>query len=116
MGELEQLAQLAALLARSNVEVKLGSLAENPSIDEGRVRSDMPKRVRIDFKTYELLISPTTGRQFLARVDDPDDAGRLLPNGMIWWHDPDRHMGQRERLESLLTQGRLEWLDATPSL
>lgn len=69
------------------------------------------KRVRIDFKTYDVLTDPTTEREFLCRVDDRDDAGQLLPNGMVWWFDPDRHMSQREVLESLVIQGRLEWVD-----
>jgi hypothetical protein len=70
----------------------------------------MPKRVKIDSETYEIHLSPT-GKRFVAKVSDPDDAGTLLPTGMIWWFDPDSHLSQREQVDQMLLDGRLEWLE-----
>lgn len=70
----------------------------------------MPKRMIIDLREYEVLTHEPTGKKFLVRVDDRSDAGRLMPSGMIWWYDPHRHGDQREVLELLREQNRLEWL------
>lgn len=61
----------------------------------------MPSRIQIDNRTYQTHHNPGTDKWFVASVSEPDDAGRLLPGGMILWFDPHRHDTPRQRVEAL---------------